>query len=56
MGKMTFTERAKLCEAVGEDVENILFLHLSPHSYHEWQISQSKKSCGFLKGTIRLLR
>jgi hypothetical protein len=25
MGKMTFTERAKLGEAVGEDVENLGF-------------------------------
>jgi hypothetical protein len=50
MGKMTFTERAQLCEAVEEDAENLVFLHRSPFCHHERQACQSEKSCGFLKG------
>ena len=45
MGKMTFTERARLAaqgEAVGEDVENLVFLHLPPRRYHERQIWEAK--------------
>ena len=47
MGKRTFTERARLAaqgEAVGEEVENFVFLHLSPYSHHE---RQAQKATGF---------
>ena len=45
MGKRTFTERARLAaqgEAVGEEVENFVFLHLSPYSHHERQAQKTK--------------
>ena len=45
MGKRTFTERARLAaqgEAVGEEVENLVFLHLSPRSHHARQIWGAK--------------
>ena len=40
MGKMTFTERARLAaqgEAVGEKVENLVFLKRSPRTHHARQ-------------------
>ena len=42
-----YTERARLAaqgEAVGEEVENFVFLHLSPYSHHE---RQAQKATGF---------
>jgi hypothetical protein len=47
---MTLTERAKLGEAVGEDVEILVFPYFSPPFHHERQICQSEKSCGVPRG------
>ena len=45
MGKMTFTERARLAaqgEAVGEDVENLVVPYLSPPCHHERQAEKAR--------------
>ena len=46
MGKMTFTERARLAaqgEAVGKDVENLVFPYLSPSCHHARQAEKRKR-------------
>ena len=52
MGKRTFTERARLAaqgEAVGEDVEKLVFPYLSPPCHHERQV-WGAKCVAFLVG------